>query len=154
MRRSRGARLSRSWEQVAGGGAAALVTESGAVDSRFAHGDLGQFRLNMRLIPPDSVKAVINAALRAAGVNLTRGVFSEPGRVLVVEFRRNPGPLIIAGVLVAVIALFLILSWVLLRAIGGAAESLGETPLIWLAAGGIALFALSSGRTRAARKER
>ena len=129
--RGRYARLRQRWVRVAAGDVGNLRAGAAAADQHFADGDLGQFRLKMALIPP-FLQPTLTSALRVGGVNLTRDVFSQPGREVVIEFRRNPGPLAIALIVLVVLSLVLLLSWTVFRAAGGVGEGLGEaaTPLI------------------------
>ncbi|NIV33253.1 MAG: hypothetical protein GWN58_28550 [Anaerolineae bacterium] len=83
------------------------------VDRAFQPGDRGEFHLELRFIPPGFVDG-LEAALRAAGVKLTGPVHTRPGRIVVIPFERNPGPIAIAIAAAAVfggIILTLLVAW-------------------------------------------
>lgn len=107
-------------EKVAEGGPASLSSLD-SFEAQFPEGSVGELRITMRLIPAGTVGA-LDAAARAAGVDLIEPVFSEPGRVIVVRFRKGQIqllPLAIAvGIVFAAAAILLVLTWALFREAG------------------------------------
>ncbi len=130
-------------ELVARGRVGDLVGAGKRLDALISPGQVGEFRLRMRKIPPGLVKSV-DFGLRAAGVRLVDPVHTAPGHELVIRFRRNPGPLLIVAVLAGIgLILALLLTWLLFREIkqiidkgGGLSLSLG---LLLLGAGALYL---------------
>lgn len=121
----------------------------GRHDTAFNHGDVGRLELRLRATPPGLISS-INAGLSAAGVNLVEPVYSAPGSVLTIRFIRNPGPIVIAAAILALIAILLI-SWRLVKETGDTVGSIGSTGMVLLI-GAAAYFLLTSQKRKGSRR--
>lgn len=117
-----------------GEGLGALEEAAGNIDTQVRKGDVVTIRMRLLLIPPGTVGAV-QAALEQARVPLVQPVFTEPGRVLVIRFKRNPAPLLVIAVIAAVVFLGTLLTGWSIGVSGGG----GITTMLLVGAGVILL---------------
>ncbi len=88
------------WHEVASGAPWDIAVQMPAIDSSFATGDYGRYSVQIRNPLSGDSLAWLQEQLTNAGVVLTDAV-RQVGDWLHVYFRRNPGPLVIMGVLAA-----------------------------------------------------